>query len=493
MLQILFISIAEIKFSLSLQDRPYCVNTVSFFNSFCFILLSVPIEYVMDETSRVKNITQKFEDINNTEKNCLVGKNNQLNGSNYTIKNKKLTKVNVNLKNNVIISNLNSVNSRSNIKRTPAFRRDKVSKANSDSADETKNSVITRRINLFSVNTIENTESDKFHLPVDDRNSVKENIKLDLGDTDCHDDLNEDRTSQSVIKKENEFVTTDNVNELYTKVKKTVKNAKIMKNKKSNTDTVPTTTLQGNVSEYRRILKSKFVTDGSKKVENNVNKENKHLLMNNKAFNDIGDDLSDTLKRVLRSPLPPGPPPKKPPRTFTSTKSVIDSMLNQSTGIQYDINKNSNIISNRISENNLCLMSDISQPIRSKTESEIKLRKIENVLLKHKLALSPTTNRKVSTSPNIKVDNYASINKNRRRSSEKGLVVSLSSCVNDMNCTAKSSSVHYSSPAYGSNRSLPQFSDSHIYDDPNGLNSSSSSSKEEAHGSSLYYMVNNFL
>lgn len=446
----------------------------------------------MDETSRVKNITQRFEEINNTEKNALVGNNHQLNGSNYTIKN-KLTKVNVNLKNNVTISNLNSVNSRSNIKRTPAFRRDKINKANLDSADETKNSVITRRINLFSVNTIENTESGKFHLPADDRNSVKENIELDRGSTNCHDDLNENRTSQSVIKQENELVTTDDVNELYTKVKKTVKNAKIMKSKKSNTDTVPTTTLHGNVSDCRRILKSKFVADGSKKVENNINKENKHLLMNNKAFNDISDDLSDTLKRVLRSPLPPGPPPKKPPRTFTSTKSVIGSIFSPSTGIQYDINnKNSNVISHRISENHRCLLSDVSQPIRSKTESEIKLRKIENVLLKHKLALSPTSNRKVSTSPNNKVDNYASINKNRRRSTEKGIVVSLSSCVNDLNCATKSSSVHYSSPAYGSNQSLPQFSDSHIYDDPNGLNSSSSSSKE-VHGSSLYYMVNTFL
>lgn len=439
----------------------------------------------MDEVSRVKNIKQRFEDINCVEKICSVGIKDHLKSSNRVNSDNKLLNSGVNTE-NAAISDLNSANHRANIKRTPAFRRDKIPVRNNDVNDKGKGSIVTRRVHLF--NTMENVESDKLPTPRDSNNLLKENIELhqQVGITD--------RTALpgNVGRKYTESVKTSDVPPLYSRVKKPSRSSKV--SKKLNSDSASNIEATRTTVDNRRPVKSKLATEGVKKIENNVNKENKFLSVDNRTVGDISDDLSDTLKRVLRSPLPPGPPPKKPPRTFTSTKPVNGTTSGRSAEIRRGNNNENVITGNSTDEEHRSSLSRMPQPIRSKTESEIKLKKIENALLRHKLALSPKlTARKVSTSPlDSKIEKCAGINKNRRRSSDKGSLAQLSSCLQDMSCATRSKSVQYTSVPFvpvSAGQSLPLYDDRHIYEDPNELNSSLTAVGKDVQDSSLYYAV----
>ncbi|KAL1456370.1 hypothetical protein WDU94_001103, partial [Cyamophila willieti] len=84
------------------------------------------------------------------------------------------------------------------------------------------------------------------------------------------------------------------------------------------------------------------------------------------------------LKKVLSSPLPPGPPPKKPPRTFAHNyKYSPDNEFNSTQ--KSSTNTNVKVYPNAPSS----LPSSTMRPIRSKTESQIMLKKLENVLKQH--------------------------------------------------------------------------------------------------------------
>lgn len=93
--------------------------------------------------------------------------------------------------------------------------------------------------------------------------------------------------------------------------------------------------------------------------------------------------LSNTLKKVLSSPLPSGPPPKKPPRTFAHTvewntetpddkKPRTELCLHSNDDLSLKLSKSENF------------NKQIVRPLRSKTESQIMLKKLEVALQKHK-------------------------------------------------------------------------------------------------------------
>jgi hypothetical protein len=98
--------------------------------------------------------------------------------------------------------------------------------------------------------------------------------------------------------------------------------------------------------------------------------------------------LTETLKAALKAPLPAGPPPKKPPRTFAhstpypdnagqhsvSVPSAIEAILNK------DLPQHEHFFKTASEEMNI---QKTAKPVRSKTESQIMLKKLESVLLNH--------------------------------------------------------------------------------------------------------------
>ncbi|XP_054275648.1 uncharacterized protein LOC128994857 [Macrosteles quadrilineatus] len=110
----------------------------------------------------------------------------------------------------------------------------------------------------------------------------------------------------------------------------------------------------------------KHITDVSNITVSNLDESGK-----------VDDKLSSTLKKVLKTPLPPGPPPKKPPRTFAHF-----------TERSCDINSGTSSIRLSTDDINLDLgkidSSCTLKPIRSKTESQIMLKKLEMALHNHK-------------------------------------------------------------------------------------------------------------
>lgn len=439
----------------------------------------------MDEINRVKNIKQRFEnkDVINGK---LVPKNfNNLNFVNHCTKS---SNDNFNI--------IDSSNHRINIKRTPAFRRDKGQIRSNDEKSENsqiiKSSIVTNRVNHF--NKLQNEENSR------SQETDKHITKNQSKNGDILTSTYAVHASEALFIRKNHVKSNELKNEeqlpVYAKIKKPQRNAKTTtKSKKSVDESVIS---NKDSFDYRRIIKSKYATDGIKRAENSVNKENKKTFVYNKMSSDkINDDLSDTLKRVLRSPLPPGPPPKKPPRTFTA-KPISN---NNSTSLK--CSNNAFIINDKnLNDRNEChFTSGIPRPIRSKTEPEIMLKKIENALLKHqKFALSANLNiRKPSYSLDSKPEKYAEINKSRRRTSDRGIIESSmpNSTLNPLdtnNAEQKTDScslnVHFSDTVVPSIR---KEIDNHIYEDPNEIRTSQSSPTNEILTSSLYYMVKFFI
>jgi hypothetical protein len=93
--------------------------------------------------------------------------------------------------------------------------------------------------------------------------------------------------------------------------------------------------------------------------------------------------LTDTLKAALKAPLPSGPPPKKPPRTFAHNTLSPDNAGKCSVPVPSAIES----VSNKELLQNVKLTNSASgktvKPVRSKTESQIMLKKLERVLLNH--------------------------------------------------------------------------------------------------------------
>ncbi|KAE8742896.1 hypothetical protein FOCC_FOCC011514 [Frankliniella occidentalis] len=91
--------------------------------------------------------------------------------------------------------------------------------------------------------------------------------------------------------------------------------------------------------------------------------------------------LSATLKAALKAPLPCGPPPKKPPRTFAHNSPTVKNTVDNFNNVK----SNSSAIRNfDPSCHDSVSPPPIVKPVRSKTESQIMLRKLENALMNHK-------------------------------------------------------------------------------------------------------------
>jgi hypothetical protein len=93
--------------------------------------------------------------------------------------------------------------------------------------------------------------------------------------------------------------------------------------------------------------------------------------------------LTDTLKAALKAPLPSGPPPKKPPRTFAHNTPSPDNAGQHNVSMPSAIQPVSNEDSLQHVKFTNSASEKIVKPIRSKTESQIMLKKLERVLLNH--------------------------------------------------------------------------------------------------------------
>ncbi len=412
----------------------------------------------MDENSRVKNIKQRFED--NIANNLKPTTSKVFNDFEV------LKPTPTPFENGVVNANdAFSINHRANIKRTPAFRRDKVPNRNADKFNDHKDlktSIVTNRVNHFNQLKDDNVkchDSAKSNLNPNGVVDAK-SFNTELLNVYEFNDLKDGENEESVA---------------YAKVKKQLKNSKpVTKSRKSAEE-------HDQLSDSRRSLKCKHGTDGSKKIESSINKENNRRSRNQIWSDKIDEDLSDTLKRVLRSPLPPGPPPKKPPRTFTAkpVNNTVEHHFASSTG-------------SMMSRERLPSIPDSRRPVRSKTESEIMLRKIEMALLKHQKHASPKTLRKVSA-PESRLEKYAEINKCRRRLSDKvcSIEPSESKSTSDARLATEANVETCSETGcfpWLSNRTENENADCHIYEDPKQL-SAPPSLNEELLSNSLYYMV----
>uniref|UniRef100_A0A1B6EAM3 UDENN domain-containing protein n=1 Tax=Clastoptera arizonana TaxID=38151 RepID=A0A1B6EAM3_9HEMI len=85
---------------------------------------------------------------------------------------------------------------------------------------------------------------------------------------------------------------------------------------------------------------------------------------------------------VLQSPLPKGPPPKKPPRTFAHNVGSTSSSPSLSNP-ELAIDNEKEVKPGSVVSRNTLTNKTIQKPVRSKTESQIMLKKIEIALLNH--------------------------------------------------------------------------------------------------------------
>lgn len=147
--------------------------------------------------------------------------------------------------------------------------------------------------------------------------------------------------------------------------------------------------LHGPSIELLRVDGDKFVqTEGN--VLSNRQSKNFKVKSSIKEKNiNISEDnvFSNTLKKVLSSPLPSGPPPKKPPRTFAHTsewKSTPNSPTSKKlspTAIK--VSSSDDLVGLNLQVDRVNGHKPIVKPVRSKTESQIMLKKLEIALSNH--------------------------------------------------------------------------------------------------------------
>lgn len=144
--------------------------------------------------------------------------------------------------------------------------------------------------------------------------------------------------------------------------------------------------LHGPTIELLRVHGDKFV-----QTEGNVlsNKQSKNCNVKNsikEKNKNISEDnvFSNTLKKVLSSPLPSGPPPKKPPRTFAHTsewKSTPNSPTSNKVSPTSKVSSSDDLVNLQVER--VTGHKPIVKPVRSKTESQIMLKKLEIALSNH--------------------------------------------------------------------------------------------------------------
>lgn len=131
------------------------------------------------------------------------------------------------------------------------------------------------------------------------------------------------------------------------------------------------------VPDRNKVNNSKGLND----VQCVKGQASQETLQEEVGFSDV--ILTDTLKAALKAPLPSGPPPKKPPRTFAHNTPPPNNAGQHSVSLPSATEP----VSNKDSLEHVKFTSSASKktvkPVRSKTESQIMLKKLERVLLNH--------------------------------------------------------------------------------------------------------------
>ncbi|XP_057330982.1 variant-silencing SET domain-containing protein-like [Microplitis mediator] len=353
-----------------------------------------------DNGTMVNMIKQKFEQnlcSKNTNKNTI--ENNKKNINNEDCDNgdddndnddddqkeqlrRSLSSSPVKLKKNLKLNVTRQLsNPGKNIKRTPAFRGDKLTKIrnlNSPSKEKVF-SIVNKNVKIFE----EKPEYGKLGnvkkkpIQVDDEDGINVDV------VDCGNDKNKyeyksiDKIYRPPLTKENKITRENSVKTTVISRQKNISPiysldddfGETSKDLNKNNDFVSFKNLKINQSnkfdkfimngaEYTKITKSKTANDNKIKSNDELNKDNDSSTMidireelsrrkstkvekdeynNNscestvaagvvassrKSDDESNDELTDRLKAALKAPLPSGPPPKKPPRTFAHCPNI---------------------------------------------------------------------------------------------------------------------------------------------------------------------------
>lgn len=311
----------------------------------------------MDENNRVKNIKEKFEVLNIKSEPVTVSNKHNANVSNAFITNNDNVFLSSKFSDHLIhekhinpTTNIYVHHSRgSNIKRTPAFRRDKcVSKFNSSSLAVNKQCTnVGDRIKQFD--NFSSSDFTSFYRK--DNSNSEEKI------VDC---LNNKEVEM--------IIDNSRINKL---IHTTVNNEMIEKNS-VNTDEDTSNKRYGVVLLNGRILKENPNNNAIKEI----------ITMHESADRSYSDE---TLKKILQAPLPSGPPPRKPPRVFFKEKRTTvckeekcDQSQSPSFGdrLKKNVNFNGSSACNTVNNDNDEKQGSV-KPGKSKNGLEVILNKLE--------------------------------------------------------------------------------------------------------------------
>ncbi|KAF7994992.1 hypothetical protein HCN44_004464 [Aphidius gifuensis] len=200
-----------------------------------------------------------------------------------------------------------------NIKRTPAFRGDKLirTKNLNSPIKEKITSIVDHNVKIFE----EKPEYGKIG-NVKKKNTIDEDIKnnnLRLL-TNNKKKFNESTVRTTVISRQK------NISPMYTNLDDDFVPTILTTNDNENLMIDESNKLQMNDNEYMKIKNTKDDNNNEKLIDNiikNYRIDNLNDLSEKKIENkDTRLELTDSLKAALKAPLPTGPAPKKPPRTF---------------------------------------------------------------------------------------------------------------------------------------------------------------------------------
>lgn len=347
----------------------------------------------MESGSRVGNIKKKFEGLNEPN----INSNSQFR---HKLKKPVLSSdIRSDVKSEALIDNITQENqlnnpsgSKGNIKRSHAFRSDKHNRPFSNQGTSTVNSENNFRFvekhNLDQQNKQDNgyaiEKSCEFQTAF---NLVKNKYKKEGQDSRLVEKLNKSSYEQSKLMNKNLNLNTHISNfpkdVCYSVVQKPARRQldnsvkSLGQRIQENSKTQPRSTGSQNLKSDGNCLN---FTSNVKFEQTKTGVEDDKLTRGNFVFSE--QNLTNTLKEVLKSPLPVGPPPKKPPRTFAH--KCMSGNSRSLSGKRY-LEKNKTV---EFTETpNINDSKPILRPVRSKTESQIMLKKLELVLLHHQKSL----------------------------------------------------------------------------------------------------------
>lgn len=235
--------------------------------------------------------------------------------------------------------------------------------------------------------------------------------------------------------------------------------------------------LHGPTIELLRVDGNKFVQTevnvmSNRNVKSSIKEKNKNISEDNV--------ISNTLKKVLSSPLPSGPPPKKPPRTFAHTsewKSTPNSPTSNKLSPTAKVSSSDDLVNLQVERVNLTGPKPIVKPVRSKTESQIMLKKLEIALSNHhqqgRLLESKNEGNNfvnnVFNKPNNRPNSSFLSNKDKSKSNMKHLTVDRKRSLPDspnLDTNAFSNSGCFGVGLLSCSNSMDLMRSSHIYDVP---------------------------